>query len=41
MGDILVLTNKIFDLAEGAETEIREITSKLDLKVVESIIDYS
>ncbi|MFP4021452.1 MAG: D-2-hydroxyacid dehydrogenase [Halanaerobium sp.] len=41
MRDILVLTNKIFELPQGAEAEVRDISSELELKVVESSIDYS
>ena len=41
MSRILVLTNEIFDLPEGAETEIREIAPELELKVVESSSNYS
>ncbi len=41
MSRILVLTNEIFDLPEGAETEIRKIAPKLELKVVESSSNYS
>jgi len=41
MSRILVLTNEIFDLYQGAETEIREIDPELELEVVESSSDYS
>ena len=41
MSSILVLTNKIFELPQGAEAEIRSIAPEVDLKVVESSIDYS
>jgi phosphoglycerate dehydrogenase-like enzyme len=41
MNSIIVLTNEIFSLPQGAEAEIREIAPEIELDIVESSFDYS
>jgi phosphoglycerate dehydrogenase-like enzyme len=41
MNNILVLTNEIFDLPQGAESEIKKIAPEVEVEVVESSSDYS
>lgn len=41
MRSIIVLTNEIFSLPQGAEAEIREIAPEIELDIVESSFDYS
>src|SRR6056297_261523 len=41
MSSILVLSNEIFDLPQGAEAEIREIAPEINLNLVSSSINYS
>ncbi|MGM0498977.1 MAG: D-2-hydroxyacid dehydrogenase [Bacillota bacterium] len=41
MSSIIVLTNEIFSLPQGAEAEIREIAPEIELDIVESSFDYS